>query len=116
MVISPWELRPPLRFLLSTSAFSGVCFVNSLLSSMVTNRREAVYGLKPFSGIVLFLLQILRVLDHLFIGAQLDIGFFPVAPVPFRAAAPAKLPVKDRRAHSLDFDLEDFLHRFLDFG
>src|SRR5579862_4725735 len=82
-VTSPCELRPPLRFLLSTSDFSGVCFVNSLLSSMVTNRREAVYGLKLFSGMVLFLLQILRVLDHLFVGAQLHIRLFPVAPVSF---------------------------------
>src|SRR3977135_4163091 len=53
MWISPWELRPPERFFGSTSDFSGVCLVISLLSSMVTKRRDAVYGLKLFSAITL---------------------------------------------------------------
>src|SRR3979490_2184572 len=53
IVISPWELRPPERFFGSTSDFSGVCLVISLLSSMVTKRRDAVYGLKLFSAITL---------------------------------------------------------------
>src|ERR1700730_10512121 len=53
MVISPCELRPPERFFGSTSDFSGVCLVISLLSSMVTKRRDAVYGLKLFSAITL---------------------------------------------------------------
>src|SRR5260370_16889907 len=53
IVTSPWALRPPERFFGSTSAFSGVCLVISLLSSMVTKRRDAVYGLKLFSAITL---------------------------------------------------------------
>src|ERR1700685_2694715 len=98
MVISPWALRPPVRFFGSTSAFSGVCLVISLLSSMVIKRRDAVYGLNVFSAIPLTLflspaqersagpsrrdkkrpppkpratLQIVRVLDHLLASRQL---------------------------------------------
>src|SRR5271169_6255074 len=51
-VISPWELRPPVRFFDSTSDFSGVCLVISLLSSMVRKRRDGVYGLNVFIAIV----------------------------------------------------------------
>ncbi len=51
-VISPWELRPPVRFFDSVSDFSGVCLVISLLSSMVRKRREGVYGLNVFSAIL----------------------------------------------------------------
>src|ERR1700724_1090986 len=49
--ISPWLLRPPERFLGSSSAFSGSCLVIWLLSKTVMNRRDAVYGLKLFSPI-----------------------------------------------------------------
>src|SRR5882724_7940360 len=49
--ISPWLLRPPERFLGSSSAFSGSCLVIWLLSRTVMNRRDAVYGLKLFSPI-----------------------------------------------------------------
>src|SRR5689334_18284876 len=55
MVISPCALRPPERFFGSTRAFSGVCLVTSLLSSMVMKRRDAVYGLKVLSAITLTL-------------------------------------------------------------
>ncbi len=41
-VISPWELRPPVRFFDSVSDFSGVSLVISLLSSMVRKRRDGV--------------------------------------------------------------------------
>src|ERR1700675_5003646 len=51
-VISPCELRPPVRFCTSTSDFSGVCLVISLLSSMVKKRRDGVYGLNVFIAIV----------------------------------------------------------------
>src|SRR5271163_535084 len=51
-VISPCELRPPVRFCTSTSDFSGVCLVISLLSSMVRKRRDGVYGLNVFIAIV----------------------------------------------------------------
>src|ERR1700688_2536591 len=55
MVISPHALRPPVRFFGSTRAFSGVCLVISLLSSIVIKRRDAVYGLNVFSAITLTL-------------------------------------------------------------
>src|SRR6476646_8205481 len=57
MVISPWALRPPVRFLGSTKAFSGVSLVISLLSSIVRKRRDAVYGLKVLSAIVFLVLN-----------------------------------------------------------
>src|ERR1700687_5537001 len=59
MVISPCALRPPVRFFGSTSAFSGVSLVTSLLSSMVIKRRDAVYGLNVFSAITLTLFLLL---------------------------------------------------------
>src|SRR5712692_10750754 len=40
------------------------------------------------------LLQILRVLDHLFAFRQLHVGFLPVAPVPFGLPTAAHLAVK----------------------
>src|ERR1700691_2317508 len=51
-VISPCEFRPPVRFCTSTSDFSGVCLVISLLSSMDRKRRDGVYGLNVFIAIV----------------------------------------------------------------
>src|SRR6202040_2840519 len=78
ITISPWLLRPPVRFFGSSSAFSGSCLVMWLLSTTVMNRRDAVYGLKLFSPIAASyllaanlsqtapLLQVLRVLNHLF--------------------------------------------------
>src|ERR1700730_2680698 len=134
--ISPWLLRPPERFLGSSSAFSGSCLVIWLLSRTVINRRDAVYGLKLFSPIAASyllsasrsaraergispsnfapLLQILRVLDHLFAFRQLHVGFLPVAPISFALPAPPHLAVKVRRAYGVDFDIENLLHRFLD--
>src|SRR5580704_14562076 len=50
-VTSPCEFLPPVRFFDSVNDFSGVCFVMSLLSSMVRKRRDGVYGLNVFSGI-----------------------------------------------------------------
>src|SRR6266404_517612 len=107
---------------------------------MVTKRRDAVYGLKLFSAITLSYplarpagprwrppeqpppeprarapgLKIIRVLDHLFAGRQLYVRLLPVAPVTFRAAAAAKLSVKNSRAHPGNFHLENLLDRFLD--
>src|SRR5205085_6786789 len=49
--ISPWLLRPPVRFFGSKRLFSGVCLVIWLLSRTVINRLDAVYGLKLFSPI-----------------------------------------------------------------
>src|SRR5580692_5944226 len=59
-VTSPCELRPPVRFFDSTSDFSGVCLVMSLLSSIVKKRREGVYGLYVLSAIIDCLLLYLR--------------------------------------------------------
>src|SRR5258708_20449592 len=127
IVISPWALRPPVRFFGSTSAFSGVCLVISLLSSMVTKRRDAVYGLKLFSAITLSFplarpaglrcqpperrqpkprLQIIRVLDHLFTGRQLYVSFLPVAPLAFPAASAPKLPAKNSPPHTSHLNFE----------
>src|SRR5215472_7178130 len=102
-VTSPWEFRPPVRFFDSTSDFSGVCLVMSLLSSIVKNRREGVYGLKFFSAILDYLLllkrrlllrvglQILGVLDHLFAFRQPHVGFLPITPVSFGTSPAPKL-------------------------
>src|SRR6202158_6042375 len=120
IVISPGAWRPPVRFCGSTSYFSAVCLVISFLSSMVTKRRDAVYGLKRFSAITFSFpqarpgLKIVRVLDHLFASRQLYVSLLPVAPMAFRAAAAAKLPVKNSRAHSGNLYLENLLDRFLD--
>src|SRR4051812_14155273 len=91
IVISPCELRPPERFFGSTSDFSGVCFVNSLLSSMVMKRRDAVYGLKLFSAIVVTLgtLQVLRVFDHFLVCSEFHVCFLPIAPITLGSTAPA---------------------------
>src|SRR6201987_2010201 len=130
-VTSPCELRPPVRFFDSTSDFSGVCLVMSLLSSIVRKRREGVYGLNVLSAIIDCLLlysresglapvyaalQILGVLDHLFAFRQPDICFLPFAPVSFGAASAAKLAMKIRRAHVVHFHFENALHRFFDFS
>src|SRR5579863_7670195 len=140
-VTSPWALRPPVRFCVSTSDFSGVCLVISLLSSMVKKRRDGVYGLNVFSAIVAsnlipFYLPILlahrgkqslaprscaelnifSVFDHLFAFGQSDVRFFPVAAKTLGASPAAKLAVKNRRAHVVHFHLEDALHGFLDFS
>src|SRR5271163_2431395 len=118
-LISPWLLRPPVRFFDSVSDFSGDSLVISLLSSMDRNRRDGVYGLNVFSAIVASCLetelQILRVLDHLFARGQLHVRFLPVAAVAFGAAAAAKLAVKIRGAHAVHFHFEDALHGFFDF-
>src|SRR5712671_6117752 len=133
ITISPWLLRPPERFFGSSSAFSGSCLVIWLLSRTVINRRDAVYGLKLFSPIaasylltasrparmeggistrkVRPLLQILRVLDHLFAFCQLHVGFLPVAPISFVLPAPPHLAVKVCRAHVVDLDVKNLLHR-----
>jgi hypothetical protein len=44
-VTRPIALRPPDRFLVSTSDFSGVCFVISSRDTTVWNRRVGVVGL-----------------------------------------------------------------------
>src|SRR5215472_13360747 len=122
---SPWLLRPPERFFGSSSAFSGSCLVTWLLSTTVINRRDAVYGLKLFSPIAASchpksffargpVLQVLRVLDHFFAFGELYVSLLPVAPVAFVLATAAHLAVKIRRAHVVDFHLENLLHGFLD--
>src|SRR5580700_6020427 len=142
-VISPCEFRPPVRFCTSTSDFSGVCLVISLLSSMVRKRRDGVYGLNVFIAIVasyrfpsncvascvpvpLFLpaahfgptskLNILGVLDHLFAFFQPHVRFLPIAAETLSASPPAELAVKNCRAHVIYLHLENALHCFLDFG
>src|SRR5579872_1149066 len=59
-------------------------------------------------------LQILRVLHHLFARRQLDVGFLPVAPMPFGLAASPQLAVINRRAHLVDFHVERRLHSLFD--
>src|SRR5271163_1918326 len=142
-VTSPCEFRPPVRFCTSTSDFSGVCLVISLLSSMVRKRRDGVYGLNVFIAIVAsyrfpsnslascllacsFLpltsshskpniakLNVLGVLDHLFAFFQPHIRLLPIAAETFRASPPAKLAVKNCRAHVIHLYLKNALHGFL---
>src|SRR3984893_11888537 len=129
ITISPWLLRPPERCFGSSRAFSGSCLVIWLLSRTVINRRDAVYGLKLLSAIAASyllcldrgltaatqaLLQILRVLDHLFAFRQLHVGFLPIATIAFVLTAAAHLAVKIGGAHIIDLHFEDLLHRFLD--
>src|SRR5436853_5809336 len=101
---SPWLLRPPERFFGSSSAFSGCCLVMWLFSTTVINRRDAVYGLKLLSPIAASyllnpyrsqffhrvpVLQVLRVLDHLFAFGEFHVSLLPVATVAFVLSAPA---------------------------
>src|SRR5208282_5410212 len=143
-VTSPCELRPPVRFCTSTSDFSGVCLVISLLSSMVRKRRDGVYGLNVFiaivasyrfpsnsiarslalacrrlrshSKLVIEKLNVLGVLDHLFAFFQPHVRLLPIAAETLSASPPAELAVKNCRAHVIHFHLENALHRFLDLG
>src|SRR3981189_605687 len=99
-----------------------------LLSTPVMNRRDAVYGLKPFSPLApsslltanLFqtvpVLQVLRVLNHLFAFGELDVRFLPIPPVAFVLAAAAHLAHKIRGAHRGYLHLENLLHGFFDLG
>src|SRR5208282_5133979 len=127
--ISPWLFRPPWRFFGSSKAFSGSCFVMWLLSTTVINRRDAVYGLKLFSPIAasylllnlvslavaqLLVLQVLRVLDHLFVFRELHVRFLPIAPVTFVLSAAAHFADIVRRAHRGHLHLENLLNRFFD--
>src|SRR5215831_9157567 len=117
MVTSPCELRPPVRFLVSVSDFSGVCLVISLLSSIVKKRRAGVYGLNVFSAIFAsYRLQILRVLDHFFAFGEPDVSLLPVGPKAFGTAAATQLAVVDRRANVIDLHFKNPLYRFLDFS
>src|SRR6266481_2462083 len=122
--ISPWLLRPPERFFGSKRLFSGVCLVIWLLSSTVMNRRDAVYGLKLFSPIsasyllaaisqTVPVLQVLRVLNHLFAFGEFDVRFLPIPPVAFVLAAAAHFAHKIRGAHRGYFHLDNLLHGFL---
>src|SRR6516164_661840 len=60
-------------------------------------------------------LQILRVLDHLFAFGEFHVSFLPVTPVAFVLATATHLPMEIRGADIGDLNLEDLLHRFLDF-
>src|SRR6266404_5022935 len=123
---TPCLLRPPERFFGSSSAFSGSCLVMWLLSTTVMNRRDAVYGLKLFSPIAASylltanlsqtvpVLQVFRVLNHLFAFGELDVRFLPIPPVAFVLAAAAHLAHKIRGAHRGYLHLENLLHGFLD--
>src|SRR6266849_6502505 len=99
-----------------------------LLSTTVMNRRDAVYGLKLFSPIAASyllaanlsqtvpVLQVLRVLNHLFTFGELDVRFLPIPPVAFVLAAAAHLAYKIRGAHRGYLHLENLLHGFFDLG
>src|SRR6266478_6132587 len=98
-----------------------------LLSTTVMNRRDAVYGLKLFSPIAASyllaaisqtvpVLQVLRVLNHLFAFGEFDVRFLPIPPVAFVLAAAAHFAHKIRGAHRGYFHLENLLHGFLDLG
>src|SRR6266849_4649325 len=99
-----------------------------LLSTTVMNRRDAVYGLKLFSPIAASyllaanlsqtvpVLQVLRVLNHLFTFGELDVRFLPIPPVAFVLAAAAHLAYKFRGAHRGYLHLENLLHGFFDLG
>src|ERR1700693_461755 len=127
-VISPWALRPPVRFLDSSSAFSGVCLVFSLLSSIVRKRLAGVYGLNVFNGIAsscllqsasdqkVSELNVVRVLDHFFAFRQPHVRFLPIAAESLGAATAAELPMKICRADVIHFHFKNALHCFLDFG
>src|SRR5229473_1988931 len=68
----------------------------------------------PFASPPVPVLQVLRVLDHLFAFGKLHVRFLPIAPVTFVLAAAAHLADKIRGAHGRDFHLENLLHGFLD--
>src|SRR5229473_793648 len=68
----------------------------------------------PFASPPVPVLQVLRVLDHLFAFGKLHVRFLPIAPVAFALAAAAHLADKICGAHGRDFYLENLLHGFLD--
>src|SRR6266436_3725483 len=72
------------------------------------------YSLMLFLPATVPVLQILRVLDHLFAFGELDVRLFPIAPVAFVLTAAAHLADKIRGAHARHLHLEDLLHSFLD--
>src|SRR5881628_3574199 len=68
----------------------------------------------PFLSLTAPVLQVLRVLDHLFAFGEFHVSFLPIAPVAFVLAAAAHLADKIRRADARNLHFEDLLHGFLD--
>src|SRR2546427_12425960 len=68
----------------------------------------------PFLSLTVPVLQVLRVLDHLFAFGEFHVSFLPIAPVAFVLAAAAHLADKIRRADARNLHFEDLLHGFLD--
>src|SRR2546427_5289588 len=68
----------------------------------------------PFLSLTVPVLQVLRVLDHLFAFGEFHVSFLPIAPVTFVLAAPAHLADEIRGAHARNLHFEDLLHGFLD--
>src|SRR5579883_2413504 len=110
-VMRPRLLRPPVRFLVSTSDFSGRCLVMSSRETTVWKRRVGAVGLSVLIGMF-----DLREVRHFLAGLQRDIGLFPVRPVSGEAAAAAQLAVERGGAHFLHLNLKQLLDRGLDLG
>src|SRR5258708_40041576 len=76
--IRPSLLRPPERFLPSTSDFSGRSRVISSRETEVVKRRVGVVGLYFFIGMVKCSPLNLGVFRHLLAGLQRDVRFLPI--------------------------------------
>src|SRR5271157_2102304 len=111
-VMRPIELRPPDRFLLSTSDFSGFCLVISSRDTEVMKRREAVCGLYVLIGIFLAPLD-LREFGHLLARLQLDVSLLPVRLVAGEAPLAAEFAVHVGGPHFGHLHLEQLFHRGL---
>src|SRR5262245_27818687 len=117
VVIRPYEFRPPVRFLVTVSRFSGSVFVISSKVRMVMNRRPGDVGFKPFTGMALCLLPVGRLaleqLD-LAVRAQRHDGLLPGRPPSDVPAHALLLAEDDLGPDAGHLDLEDRLHRVAD--
>src|SRR6478672_786852 len=101
-------LRPPVRFLGSTSDFSGVSLVMSWRDTTVWKRRVGVVGLY-----VLIAILDLREIRHLLAVLQFHVSLLPVRAVAHESSPAAHLAFHVRRPHFGHFHFEQFLDGLL---
>src|SRR3569833_1332343 len=110
----PRASRPPVRFLPSSSDFSGVSLVMSSRVRYVWKRRGGVTGLKLLIGIWFYLASLnLGVLGDLLSRGQPHIRFFPVRGVAGKTTPAAQLAHEVTGSHIGNLDAEHGLDRLL---
>src|SRR5271157_5375085 len=119
-VTRPVLLRPPVRFLDSTSDFSGRSLVMSSRDTTVWKRRVAVTGLYVLIGITQSLSPApgprldLREIGRLLALLQLHVGLLPRRAVAREPSPATQLPVERGRPHFRDLHFEQLLDGGLD--